>query len=184
MKRIAIVLTLLISFTLSYGQSNKVVSAWNYMKAEYNELDKAKEAIDLACVHPKTQVQAKTWYYRGLVYHKLFNTKDEKFKNLDPNPLKEAYLAYKKAKELDTKKRYEKDILYKLAVARNEFFNKGSLEYEQKKFDASLVSFETAIEIDQLPYINQVDSTVFFNAAIAAAVVAAARIGRRTAGGR
>ena len=59
MKRIAIVLTLLISFTLSYGQSNKVVSAWNYMKPEYNELDKAKEAIDEASQHPKTQSQAK-----------------------------------------------------------------------------------------------------------------------------
>ncbi len=168
MKRIAIVFTLLIGFTLAYGQSNKVVSAWNYMKPEYNELDKAKEAIDEASQHPKTQAEAKTWYYRGLVYHKLFNTKEEKFKNLDPNPLKEAYLSYVKAKELDEKNRYEKDILFKLTVAGTEFFNKGSMEYEQKKFKESLESFETVMAIGQLPYINQVDTGAFFNAAIAA----------------
>ncbi|MBT4399194.1 MAG: tetratricopeptide repeat protein, partial [Bacteroidetes bacterium] len=135
---------------------------------EYNELDKAKEAIDLAAQHPKTQGQAKTWYYRGLVYHKLFQTKDEKFKNLDSNPLKEAFLSYVKAKDLDVKKRYEKDILFKLTVAGTEFFNKGSMEYEQKKFEESLESFETVLELGRLPYINQVDTGAFFNAAIAA----------------
>lgn len=168
MKRIALALTLVLAFTLSYAQSNKVVSAWNYMKPEYNELDKAKEAIDLAAQHPKTQGDAKTWYYRGMVYHKLFQTKDEKFKNLDPNPLKEAYLSYVKAMQLDEKKRYEKDILYKLTVAGTEFFNKGSMEYEEKKFKESLESFETVLELGRLPYINQVDTGAYFNAAIAA----------------
>ncbi len=168
MKRIALALTLALAFGLVYGQSNKVVSAWNYMKPEYNELDKAKVAIDLATVHPKTQAQPKTWYYRGLVYHKLFQTKEEKFKDLDPNPLKQAEDAYIRAKELDTKKRYEKDILFKLTVVGTEFFNKGSMEYETKKFKESLESFETVLRIGSLPYINQVDTGAFFNAAIAA----------------
>ncbi|MEA1878032.1 MAG: tetratricopeptide repeat protein [Bacteroidota bacterium] len=168
MKRIAIALTLILAFSVSYGQSNKVVSAWNYMKPEYNELDKAKEAIDLAAQHRKTQGQAKTWYYRGMVYHKLFQTKDEKFKNLDPNPLKEAYLSFVKAKELDVKSRYEKDIIFKLTVAGTEFFNKGSQEYEQKKFKESFESFETVLELGALPYINQVDTGAYFNAALAA----------------
>jgi len=168
MKRIALVLTLIIVFSVAYGQSNKVVSAWNYMKPEYNELDKAKEAIDLAAQHPKTQGQAKTWYYRGMVYHKLFQTKDEKFKVLDPNPLKEAYLSFVKAKDLDVKKRYEKDIIFKLTIVGNELFNKGSMEFEQKMFKESLESFETVLELGALPYINQVDTGAFFNAAIAA----------------
>lgn len=168
MKRIAIAFTLILGFTLSYGQSNKVVSAWNYMKPEYNELDKAKEAIDEASQHPKTSTQAKTWYYRGMVYDKLYNTKDEKFKNLDPNPLKEAYLSYVKAKQYDDKDRYGKDILFKLTVVGTEFFNKGSMEYEQKKYKDALESFETVIAISQLPYINQTDTGAYFNAAIAA----------------
>jgi len=168
MKRITLALSLILAFSVSYGQSNKVVSAWNYMKPEYNELDKAKIAIDLAAQHPKTQGQAKTWYYRGMVYHKLFQTKEEKFKNLDPNPLKEAYLSFKKAKELDVKKRYEDKVIFKLKVTGTEFFNKGSQEYEQKKFKESLESFETVLELGSLPYINQVDTGAFFNAAIAA----------------
>ncbi|MCK5822033.1 MAG: tetratricopeptide repeat protein [Bacteroidales bacterium] len=168
MKRIAIALTLILAFSASYGQSNKVVSAWNYMKPEYNELDKAKVAIDLAAQHPKTQGQAKTWYYRGLVYHKLYMTKDESFSALDPNPLKEAYLSFVKAKELDVKKRYEDKIIFKIKVAGTEFFNKGSQEYQDKKFIESLESFETVLELGTLPYINQVDTGAFFNAAIAA----------------
>jgi hypothetical protein len=42
------------------GQSNKVVTAFNLMKPEYNELDKAKLNIDEASVHPKTAGEAKT----------------------------------------------------------------------------------------------------------------------------
>ncbi len=168
MRRIVITLTLIIAYTCSYGQSNKVVSAWNYLKPEYNELDKAKAAIDLAAQHPKTQAQAKTWYYRGLVYHKLFQTKDEKFKSLDPNPLKEAYQSYLKALELDEKKRYEKDLIFKLTVAGTEFFNKGSVEFEEKRFKDAVESFETVIELSAKPFINQVDPAAYFNAAIAA----------------
>ncbi len=168
MKRIALILTLILSFGAAFGQKNKVVSAWNYMKPDYNELDKAKEAIDQAAQHPKTQGLAKTWYYRGMVYHKLYQTKEEKFKNLDSNPLKQAYLSFVKAMELDVKKRYEKDLLFKLSVTSTEFFNKGSMEYEQKKFKESLESFETVIEIGKLPYINKVDTSAYYNAAIAA----------------
>lgn len=138
------------------------------MKPEYNELDKAQEAINQAAQHPKTQAKAKTWYYRGLVYHKIFHTKDERFKDLDPNPLKEAYQSYTKAYGMDEKERYTKEIIFKLTVAGTEFFNKGSAEYLEKKFAESLESFETVLEIGALPYINQVDSGAYFNAAIAA----------------
>ncbi len=106
MKRIALVLILILGISASYGQSAKVVSAFNYMKPQYNELDKAKESIDQAARHPKTSAQAKTWYYRGQVYHKLYQSKEEKFKNLDDNPLLVAANSFIKAKDLDVKKRF------------------------------------------------------------------------------
>jgi len=168
MKRLALAITFLIGVSLLYGQSNKVVSAWNYMKPQYNELDKAKKAIDEAAQHPKTSGDAKTWVYRGQVYQKLYHSKDEKFKNLDSNPLKQVYISYVKAYDLDVKKRYEKDIIFPLTVCSNDFFTKGSLEYEQKLYKESLESFETVIEIGQLPYINQLDTGAYFNAGLAA----------------
>lgn len=110
MKRLSFVVGLFLCATFSYSQTKNVVSAWNSLKPEYNELDKAKEFIDKATVHSKTQVQAKTWYYRGLVYHKLYNTDNSDFKRLHPNPLKEAFAAFIRAEQLDTKSRYKKDI--------------------------------------------------------------------------
>jgi len=168
MKRFALFVTLLTVFGAVWAQSNKVVTAWNLMKPEYNELDKAKQAIDDAAQHPKTSTKAKTWFYRGLVYYKIYQSKDKKFKNLDPNPLKVAYQSFVKAKELDVKNRYTDKLIFRLTMSAAEFFNKGSKEFQQKKYDESLESFETALAIGRLPYINQLDTGAYFNAAIAA----------------
>jgi len=168
MKKVIFLLACIFSLGAAFGQSNKVVTAFNLMKPEYLELDKAKQAIDDASVHPKTSAEAKTWYYRGQVYYKIFQSKDERYKNLDPDPLKQAYLSFVKAKELDTSKRFETELLFEITRTAADFFNKGSAEYEGKKFAQSVESFETAIAIGKLPYIHQLDTGLFFNVALAA----------------
>jgi len=167
MKGLLLVIFLTMSGLISEAQTIKVLTAWNAMKHDYNDLEKAKEAIDAAVVHPKTQDKAKTWYYRGKCYYKLYQSKDVKLKNLSPNPLKEAYLSYVMARNLDTKHIYT-DIEYKLSLIGAELFNKGSLEFEHKKFRESLESFEMVIDINALPWIDPVDSEAIFYAAIAA----------------
>lgn len=169
MKKVIILLACMVGLGTAFGQSNKVQTAINLIKPEYNELDKAKLAIDEATVHPKSSAEAKTWYYRGLVYYKIYQAKEEKFKNLDPEPLKKAYESFVKAKELDVKSnRWEAELLFQLTRASADFFNKGSAEFEQKKFANSVESFETVMEIGKLPYINQLDTGSFYNAALAA----------------
>jgi tetratricopeptide (TPR) repeat protein len=168
MKKVIFLLACMAGLGGAFGQSNKVVTAFNLMKPEYNELDKAKQAIDEASVHPKTAGEAKTWYYRGLVYYKIYQTKDEKYKNLDPDPLKQAYQSFVKAKELDATNRWEADLLFRLTQTSADYFNKGSAEFEQKKFAQSLESFETVLAIGRLPYVNQLDTGSFYNAALAA----------------
>jgi len=168
MKKIIFLLAGIIGLGAAFGQSNKVVTAFNLMKPEYMELDKAKQAIDEASVHPKTAGEAKTWYYRGQVYYKIYQSKKENFKNLDPNPLKQAYLSFSKAYDLDKSKRFEKELLFELTRTGADFFNKGSNEYEHKNFVQAVESFETVIAIGQLPYIHQLDTGAFFNAALAA----------------
>lgn len=168
MKRTALTLILILVISGAFAQSAKVVSAYNYMKPQYNELDKAKESIDQAAQHPKTSMDAKTWYYRGQVYYKLYQSTDEKFANLDDNPLLVAYKSFVKAKELDVKGRYEKDLLFEIQRIASNIFNKGIDEFEQQKYERSLESYETVIELGRLPYINQVDTAAFYNAALAA----------------
>ena len=168
MKRIVFLLILILSISATYGQSAKVVSAFNFMKPQYNELDKAKDAIDLAAVHPKTSVQAKTWYYRGQLYYKLFQSKNEKFKSLDDNPLLVSYKSFKRAMELDVKKRFEKELLFEIQRVTTNIFNKGIDDFEGKRYEQSLEAYETVIEIGTLPYMNVTDTAAFYNAALAA----------------
>ncbi|MFA6128880.1 MAG: tetratricopeptide repeat protein [Bacteroidales bacterium] len=168
MKKVIFLLACMVGLGAAFGQSNKVVTAYNLMKPEYNELDKAKLAIDEASVHPKTAGEAKTWYYRGLLYYKIYQSKDEKFKSLDPDPLKQAYQSFVKAKELDVNKRFENELLFQLTRTSADYFNRGSNEFEHKQFAQSVESFETVMAIGRLPYINQLDTGSFYNAALAA----------------
>jgi tetratricopeptide (TPR) repeat protein len=154
------------------GQSNKVVTAFNLMKPEYNELDKAKLNIDEASVHPKTAGEAKTWVYRGQVYYKIYQSKEAKYQALDPDPLKQAYLSFVKAKELDVTNRWTDELLFRLTQTSADYFNKGSAEFEGKKFAQSVESFETVMAINKLPYIHQLDTGSFYNAALAAEAAA------------
>ncbi len=180
MKKVIFLLACVFSLGTAFGQSNKVQTAINWIKPEYNELDKAKEAIDEASVHPKTSAEAKTWFIRGQVYYKIYQTKDERYKGLDKNPLKEAYNSFVKAKQLDEGKRFEDQLLFHLTQIRADFFNKGGAEYEAKKFAQSMESFETVIAIGKLPYINNLDTGSFYNTALAAEGAATASTNKDT----
>lgn len=173
MKKAIFVLIWLVCTGLAFGQSNKVITAINLMKPEYLDLAKAKEAIDEAAVHPSTVGKPKTWYYRGLVYYRIYQSKDEKVKNLDPDPLRQAYLSFLKAMEFSSKtKKLESKLRFELNRCSAEYFNRASLEYEQKKYGQSVESFETVMAISRLPFINQVDTQSIYNAALSAQLAA------------
>ena len=84
MKKQIITIVAIIITTITFAQNSKVVSAYNYLK--YDELDNAKEAIDAASTNASTVNKAKTWYYKGKVYQRLFESDNEKFKTLHDNP--------------------------------------------------------------------------------------------------
>lgn len=158
MKKLALLIAFIITTTFSFSQNNMVVSAFNYHRN--GKLDKAKEAIDKATVHPKTISNAKTWYYRGNIYIDIYNSQDENYKNLDPDALYKAYEAYTKATELDTKKTYAIDIIQRMPIVAQAYFNDGANKYnlgmEANKSDSALAvkefknavnSFEKAYDI-------------------------------------
>ncbi len=98
-KVIFIMAALLLTGMLVKAQPNKRASALNYLK--YGELDKAKEAIDAACKHPKTINDPRTWWYKGQIYQAI-HTSDE-YKSLSPDAADTAFVAYKKALLLNFK---------------------------------------------------------------------------------
>lgn len=88
-KIIILVLITLIFNTITNGQYAERTSAYNYLRN--GKLDKAKEAIDKACLHEKTMNEPKTLYYAGQIYSELYFSENEFYKNLDPYALEKAY---------------------------------------------------------------------------------------------
>lgn len=87
--------------TLSaYAQKKPKINKANSAR-ESGELAEAKSIIDAAIEHEKTKDDAKTWYYRGLIYATLDTTSNEQFSGLTDNALEEATKAFDKASELD-----------------------------------------------------------------------------------
>jgi hypothetical protein len=89
MKKLIFLAILIASVGIANAQKAKVVSAYNYAKPKYNELGKAMKAIDEAKEHPKTAIEAKTWFYRGTIYQQIYQ--DTTFKDLHPNPINDLF---------------------------------------------------------------------------------------------
>jgi tetratricopeptide (TPR) repeat protein len=143
MKKLTILFALLMYGGAIYSQKVKVQSAWNYYK--YDQLDKAKVAIDEAAEDNQTKVMDKTWYYRGLIYHAMF--KHEKYNNLDPQPLQKAYDYYSKAIELNPKSEFADSIKIKKFIIVNQLFGKGVDQFAAKDFNGALETFESVLKM-------------------------------------
>ena len=148
-----------ISLTITgYAQRAQVQSAYSYLK--YEQLDKAKESIDLAVNNENTMNYDKAWYYRGLIYQALY--KNEKFSNLSNDPLNEALRSYNKALELNPKFEYADDIAEKKKILAQQFADMGYVNYNLKNFASALTAYEGVVSI--MPN----DTSSYFNAALCA----------------
>ena len=163
MKKIVFVTGLSLLTIGSFAQMGKVMGAYNYL--QYNDLDKAKNSIDLATVHEKSKSNAKTWLYRGKVYYAIHVSKEEKFKTLHDNPLKEAYTAYLKAFEFDTKKIDIKDLQNSLAICVPSLFSAGVESFNSNSYPDAVEKFETCISIGEK--LGTIDTLAAYNAALA-----------------
>lgn len=163
MRKLFILFLLVGTAGVAYAQPANVVNAYNYMKS--NDLDKAKEAIDKAVVHPKTSVKSKTWRYRGDIYYKLFSSTDPKFQALEENPAGVAYESYKKAKELDSKGSYNKEMDQNLRVMQNIALNNGVADFNDKNYEKAYAKFVTSADIAE--HLGRIDSLAVFNCALA-----------------
>lgn len=163
-----------VSITLTgFGQSNKVVSAFRYHEhyqksKDVEQLVLAVEYIDPAITHEKTMNETKTWYYRGMIYSSVHETKieNDKIKELKKIALKEAYKSYMKSLELDTRKEYASEVKGKLGTVLSQLINSGIDKYNAADYANSLESFELAIEVGD--YFKRIDTAVIYNAALSA----------------
>ena len=160
-RKILSILCFLLAGSASYAQKSKVKAAANYLKEEYHQYDKAKEAIDAAVADESTKQSAEAWYYRGRIYFELY--KDDKFGNLCNNCLQTSYESYQKSLELEPKGEHALEIkallLPRLAQV---VLNEGAEQYNRKEYAQAQASFESVMAM--VPE----DTTALKYAAIAA----------------
>jgi tetratricopeptide (TPR) repeat protein len=165
-------LVLIIAICISIGakaQMSKVTAATSFI--EQGALDKAKEALDQAFLNEKSMNNPKTYATKGKLCQEVFKSENPKFKALYADPLDEAYKAYEKALQLDTKgnlsKQFKLNQTYLLLG--NDFINQGVQRFQTQDFEGALKSFETNIKVASSDaYIGVVDSGIYFNAGLAA----------------
>jgi tetratricopeptide (TPR) repeat protein len=166
MKRLTLLMVLVISFTIAFGQKNVRQTASNFLKD--GKLDKAMEAINACVLDASTAQDARAWFIRGNVYLEIANTKDEKFKSLDVDPLAKAMESYRNAVEFDPKKEYYEDILAKLNWQRNNYYNAAVEYYNQRDYKAAMLSFANGADVIEVANIS--DTLSLLNAATCASL--------------
>ncbi|HIO67569.1 MAG TPA: hypothetical protein EYN41_04470 [Flavobacteriales bacterium] len=169
MKRSAALLVLALAMCMGLSataQRSKIVSAYNYL--DYGELDKAKKAIDVGIKDEKAAGLPRSWYYRGLIYQDLHESKNPEFSALDLNALDVAYVSYLKCMELDVKGKHQSDIKKKLEVCAVLFAYRGAKQFNESNFVNALQSFESAMEINARPEFALIDTMSIYNAGITA----------------
>jgi predicted Zn-dependent protease len=125
------------------AQNDAVTNAFLFNKD--GELDKAKEEIDKAAVHEKTKDKPKTWFFRGLIYENILNSKNPKFVSLQGDAGKQTYESFSKAMGLSKAgDEYYDNSQQKLAGLWGSFLNEGVKKYEAKDFAGSITSYELA----------------------------------------
>lgn len=165
-----ILLVAVISISVgAMAQKGKVTSALSYI--DQGQLDKAKEAIDQALVNESSANWPNTFYAKGRLAQASWESENPKFKEFYADALGDAYTAYQKAMELDTKGQVKKKIITNMTYSSlaSDLYNQGSMQFEAKDFKGALKSFQTQIEISEGDiYVGSIDTGMYYNAGLAA----------------
>ena len=158
MKNILAIIMMTSAF-MAYGQK-QVVSAYNANKA--GKYADAATYIDEAITVEKAAVKEKTWRYRGEIYLNI--AKDTSLVAAYPNALWTAKDAYLKARELDTKGNYEREIITGLGLVQTTAANQGINDYSSEVYDQAAGKFDLSAEIAGM--FDVLDTMGIFNAAL------------------
>jgi tetratricopeptide (TPR) repeat protein len=163
---------LIAAVSISLGmmaQKGKVTSALSFI--DQGALDKAKEALDQAFVHEKSKDWFNTYFAKGRLAQAVYEANDPKYNAYFQDPLGEAFEAYEKAMELDTKGGVKKRIITNMIYnsLALDLYSQGSQQFDENDYEGALKSFETQIKITESDqYAGMVDTGMYYNAGLAA----------------
>ena len=160
MKKVLILLSLSLLISLgSFAQKNKRTSAYMYNKNK--QYEKAVEAINEAIKHQKTEKDAKTWMYRGIIYYNIANDTSSAVNNLEPDAANIAVESFLKSKEYDLKNELQGESAMYLLNLTNIFYQQGAEGFRNSDFVEAAVNFKQAFAISQMD--DRFDTIAAFN---------------------
>jgi Tfp pilus assembly protein PilF len=115
-------------------------------------LKKAKTEIDAAAVNEKTKDDAKTWYYRSLIYAEIGRDAQQtkpKYKDLAPNWADLAYESALECKRLDTKNdgEFTKGLISVFSTVGYDFYTRSRKLFEEKNYTEAMQVASRAAEM-------------------------------------
>lgn len=129
-------------------------------------LDTALKSVEKATELEETKNWPKTYYGKGFVYQKIYESKKT---DIAEDPLFKAFDNYKKAYNMKDADNIQGSIDAAMFKMRKYFINDGVKAFKEKDYDQALKNFEYAIKVGQMPiFEGQVDTAIIYNAGIAA----------------
>ena len=170
-KRALFILSLLSIALVATPQKSRVASVIQLIESE--KFDEAKEAVELAISNDYTIQWPRTYYAKGLLCQKAFESgfdkNDIKKLNLYPDQLFLAYESYEKALRLNSKDRLKTLISQQYIALANDFQKLGSQLYGKKDYVKAARALEHALFVSKSPLLSvSVDTNLIFNTALAA----------------
>ena len=129
---------------------------------------KAKEISDKSVNDVNLSKSPKTWFYRAITYHAIYENPAPEIKAIDKQSLNVAYTSYIKTLQLDQKKDYNTEVVKALRIVSSQFVYEGIQTFNNKDYNNALNCFESTLAINRLPEINQLDTIIIYNAALSA----------------
>ena len=148
-KLVMIAAFMAVSMGLS-AQSLMVESAVQDLRK--GSLKKAKTEIDAAAVNEKTKDDAKTWYYRALVYAEIGRDASQakpKYKGLAPDWADQAYESALECKRLDTKNdgEFTKGLVSVFSTVGYDFYQRSRALFNDKNYAEAMQVAARAAEM-------------------------------------
>ncbi len=149
---------MLVTFA-AWGQK-EVVSAYNANKS--GNFAEAVTYIEQAILNEKSAVKEKTWRYRGDIYVNV--AKDPELFAMYPTALQLAYESFMKARELDAKGSYEREITAGFGQAQAVALDNAIANYNEGNYLPAGGFFDLSTTISESFSIT--DTMAIFNAAL------------------
>ncbi|MBS3807162.1 MAG: tetratricopeptide repeat protein [Bacteroidales bacterium] len=132
-------------------------------------LDTALKSVEHATELEETKNWPKTYYAKGYVYQKIYESEKNEFKDLTDKPLFEAFENYQKAYDMDEEDKYKGSIDAAMFKLHTYFIKEGVNSFQNSNYEDAFKNFKYSLQVSEMPiFENRVDTAIMFNAGIAA----------------